>query len=93
MQIISQVMKECFQLCANYGCSCIAFPPLGVGRLYQYQPSVVAEGMVDCILRETQSGSLKVRFRYCWIILYLSSQSVLVNRLVGLSLPRNSVNG
>ena len=53
-------MQECFQNCSSYGCGCIALPPLGVGRLYKYQPSIVAESMMASVLSGTRTMNLQV---------------------------------
>lgn len=60
MQIVPELMRECFNMCSIYGCSCIAFPPLGVGRLYNYQPYDVAMCMIDEIRRQTQTNGIQV---------------------------------
>ena len=63
MQVLVPVMRECFQQCSFYGCKYVSFPPLGVGRLYNYPPDAVARCMVDEIIRQTQTRFLfKVSF-------------------------------
>lgn len=70
--IISQVMQECFQHCTAYRCGSIALPPLGVGRLYKYQHSVVAENMIASI----QSGAQTRNLQEIVIIIYDKDEEI-----------------
>ena len=51
LQSIRSVMKELNQLCTVYSVTSVAIPPLGVGRMYQYDPTEAASYMRDYILK------------------------------------------
>ncbi|XP_045203465.2 uncharacterized protein LOC123556644 isoform X2 [Mercenaria mercenaria] len=59
-KMINEVISEVFEECENDGYTSVAFPPLGVGRMYKYPPEIVAERMLAEICILLQNGTYRI---------------------------------
>ena len=54
--MIQETITEVLQECQRSGYSSVAFPPLGVGRMYKYSPDTVADRMLAEINQNIQNN-------------------------------------
>ncbi|KAK7097642.1 uncharacterized protein [Littorina saxatilis] len=63
--VVQGMVQQCLQLAVKYGNKSVAFPPLGVGRMFQFPEDTIAQAMVSAVRQFLQNspGSLQsVRF-------------------------------